>query len=383
MNDIDKRPAVEPPEENIDDLPELEPVDDEQPVGGDFAMGQVIAEQVDGENIDDLPELEAVDEELPTESAVEAAGDDIDALPELEAVQDDVETHSAVAMDRAGAEAQIPDDIDDLPELEPAEPYSVEGTTGLSGPPEAADLGQQSDDGEESSIDVGSYRKLYETQLHALPRDVRIETAHTAKGEVLCALCLDSEAAVIRAVLDNPEVGLRHARLIAEHHRSPVGLDSMGRRVEFLRDATVRRMLMRNNQAPDPLLKKSLAMLTLHQTFRDNMGHENSERARRAAREVLREKFLHSTPEERVGLVLRTEGRCLSLLPGVTFDQKMTALLCSKTYQSTLLIQGLARFPALPPVLVGTLMKQPIVQRSPQLKKMLMQHKNCPSLLKR
>ncbi|HQP37729.1 MAG TPA: hypothetical protein PLI95_21245, partial [Polyangiaceae bacterium] len=257
------------------------------------------------------------------------------------------------------------DALDSLPELLPVDDAGA-------AEPEDAD-----------PADGASWRRLYETTLRDLPRDVRIGRAHVATGEELCALCFDPEPGVILALLENVELRLLHARLIAEHHGHPIGLDALGRRAELVRDTAVRRLLMRNNQASDALLRRALAPLALSQAFRVNTGHESTDRARKVARDVLREKFLRASSEERVTLILRTEGRCLAVLVGVTFDQKMTALLCSRSYQSTLLVQSLARFPALPPVLVAALLKQPLVQRSMALKKLLLQHKNCPSALKR
>lgn len=326
------------------------------------------------DELDELPEL------LPEE-------EDLEALPELIPVSDE-ETASAAPADP---------DIDDLPELLPAsedlpelEPVSDEqGADAASFDalperlPEAGDSEAPEDAAEElDEATIGSYRKLYANTFGGVERDLRIAQAHAATGDVLCALCFDPEPGVILALLENAELKLMHARLIAEHHQNPVGLDALGRRADFARDTMVRRMLMRNIQAPDALLRKVLSQLSLPLLFRANLGHENSERARKVGREVLRQKFMQASSEERVTLILRTEGRCLQVLVGVTFDQKMTSLLCSRSYQSTLLVQSLARFPALPPVLITTLLKQPLVQRSMPLKKLLLQHKNCPSSMK-
>ncbi len=276
-----------------------------------------------------------------------------------------------------------PDALDSLPELLPVDDAEQEDLSSL---PELLPVEEHEEEAEPEEADPAdgaSWRKLYETTLRDLPRDVRIGRAHVATSEELCALCFDPEPGVILALLENVELRLLHARLIAEHHGHPIGLDALGRRAELVRDTAVRRLLMRNNQASDALLRKALAPLALSQAFRVNTGHESTDRARKVARDVLREKFLRASSEERVTLILRTEGRCLAVLVGVTFDQKMTALLCSRSYQSTLLVQSLARFPALPPVLVAALLKQPLVQRSMPLKKLLLQHKNCPSALKR
>lgn len=325
-------PPLAPKE--LDDLPELVP---------------------DEQDLDDLPELIPLSEDLATQEPA-AQEPDLDDLPELLPASEDLATAPATP------------DVNDLPELISDD--------------EAAETAEERDQ-EIDEATSGSYRKLYATTFRGMERDLRIAQAHGASGDLLCALCFDPEPGVIQAVLENIELRLMHARLIAEHHQNPIGLDALGRRAEFARDTAVRRLLMRNIQAPDALLRKVLSQLSLPLLFRANMGHENSERARKVGREVLRHKFTQASPEERVTLILRTEGRCLQVLVGVTFDQKMTSLLCSRSYQSTLLVQSLARFPALPPVLITTLLKQPLVQRSVPLKKLLLQHKNCPSSLKR
>jgi len=328
-NEQRKPDAERPPEtQSLDDLPELLPAEED--------------------NLENLPELLPADDEQP-ELEPE---DDLEQLQELLPVD---ETENLLVAAHAADEGE--------PAPEVSEPHE----------PESADR----------AAEAASYRKLYEQHFRGLPRDARIDRAHAAAGELLLALCLDPEPGVITAVLENVETGLRHARLIADHHGNPVGLEAMGRRAGFLQDAAVRRLLLRNIQSSEALLRRALGPLPLPMVFSANMGHENSERARHVARNVLREKFNQASAEQRVALILRTEGRCLPLMPGVTFDQKTTALLCSRNYQSSLLVQSLARFPALPPTLISVLLKQPIVQRSAHLKKLVLQHKNCPSTLKR
>lgn len=310
------------------------------------------------ENLEDLPELDPV---------LDAADPDALGLLEYD------------AFDGGGEDAGT----SEVAEID--EPTAYDGFDGMD--PEVPDPSESDEAQQEAAagdvVEVSNLRKLFETVLHPLPRDARVERAHTATGDVLHALCLDPEPGVIQAVLENPTANVTHARLVAEHHRNPVGLDVLGRRVEFARDAHVRRLLLRNNQASERLLARMLAPLTLPQVFRANVGHDLTERARKAARTQLRQKFDRSTAEEKVAVILQTEGRCLPMLPGQTFDQKTTALLCRRTYQSTMLIQSLARFPASPPMLLTHLLKQQIVQRNAHLKRQIQQHKNCPKYLNR
>lgn len=238
-------------------------------------------------------------------------------------------------------------------------------------------------DKEATEGEQANYRKLYETELKLLERDHRVKLAGEAKGATLCGLCFDADPAVIKALLENTTTGLEHARLIAAHHKNPLGLDAMARRAEFARDTQVQRLLLRNSQTGDPLLKRILSKKPLAQLFQLNRGRELTDRAKRAARQELRRSFQQSSAEERVGLVMTTEGRCLSMLIGLSFDSKTTSLLCSRTYNSTLLVQNLLRFSATPPPLLAHLAKQNSVRRTPSLKKLVLQHPNCPSQVKR
>ena len=107
-------------------------------------------------------------------------------------------------------------------------------------------------------------------------------------------------------------------------------------------------------------------------------SHEAAERHRVTAREVLRTRFSTASPEERVELILTTEGRVLAILSGLSLDGKSAALLSSRTLGSTLLVENLARWPATPPSLVAHLLQQPLVRRMPNLMAALRRHPNCP-----
>ena len=61
----------------------------------------------------------------------------------------------------------------------------------------------------------------------------------------------------------------------------------------------------------------------------------------------------------------------------MTIDGKTTALLCRRTYVSTLLIQNIARWSAAPPQLIAHLRRQDIVRRNPQLRLLLEHHPNA------
>jgi hypothetical protein len=107
------------------------------------------------------------------------------------------------------------------------------------------------------------------------------------------------------------------------------------------------------------------------------MSHEIPEQTRSMAREVLRASFTQRTADEKAELILKTEGRCLLLLGGVSLDGHTTQLLCRRTYVSTLLIQNIARWSAAPPQLIAHLLRQEVVRRNVQLRLLLERHPNA------
>ena len=224
-----------------------------------------------------------------------------------------------------------------------------------------------------------THRELFERTLHALEVDVRTAMAATALEPQLSALCFDPVSAVVAKLLENPRAGLVHARLIAAWHANPVGLEALGRRGDLFRDGEVQRLLLRNSQTPTHLVRQMLGTRRLHDVYNVAQSHEAGERHRATAREVLRTRFAKASPEERVELILTTEGRCLATLSGLSLDGKAAALLCARTLSSTLLLENLARWPATPPNLVAHLLQQPLVRRMPNLQAALKRHPNCPS----
>jgi hypothetical protein len=230
----------------------------------------------------------------------------------------------------------------------------------------------------EADSAAASPRRLFETRLHPLPEDTRAGLAGTAVEPELSAFCFDPVPQVIARVLSNPRCGLAHARLIAAHHRNAAGFEAFAARSEFLHDGEVQRFLLRNPQTPAHLLRSLLLKRRLSDLYRAGHDREASERTRAAARELLRERFAKGSPEERVELILITEGRALLALSGLSLDGRTTALLCARPPASTLLIENLARWPATPPALIAHLLAQPMVQRSPQLRAHLKRHPNAP-----
>ena len=226
---------------------------------------------------------------------------------------------------------------------------------------------------------AATHRQLFEAKLHALPEEEREGLASRAAEPELSAFCFDPTPRVVRALLENPRVGLPHARLIAAHHGNAAGLDALGEKAVFLQDTEVQRLLLRNQQTPAPLLQRLLSRRRLAEVYQTTQSRELPERNRRTAMEVLRRRFAETTSEERVELILRTEGRALAALAGLSLDGKAAALLCARTLTSLVLLDNLARWPATPPAVIAHLLKQPMVLRMPQLRTLLKRHPNCPA----
>jgi hypothetical protein len=226
---------------------------------------------------------------------------------------------------------------------------------------------------------AGNWRQIFERQLHPLPEDERASRARGAEDPELSAFCFDPVPAVIKSVLENTRVGLGHARLIARHHHNPVGLEALCGRAAFVADTGVRRWLVRNPQLPAGLYRRLWSGRRLLEQYKVAMDRDVPEGTRRTAREVMRTRFNTAPAEERVELILNTEGRVLASLVGLAVDGKTAALLCGRTYRSPMLIQNIARWSAAPPALIAHLLKQEAVRRQPQLRMLLQRHPNAPA----
>ncbi len=257
-----------------------------------------------------------------------------------------------------------------IPET-PSQP--LESPTNL--PPSAPE-----DEAEKSPLTAArntTHRQLFEQHLHHRPVDQRVAQAQVAVEPDLSAWCFDPTSEVILALLENPRLGGVQARLIAAHHRTTAGLEALGARPAFANDGGVRRALLQNPLLPPGLYRRLWAGKRLLEQFLVANSREATEQIRSMAREVLRASFAQRGAEERVELILTTEGRCLSNLAGLTLDGHTTALLCRRTYVSTLLIQNIGRWSAAPPQLIAHLRRQDVVRRNQALRQLLERHPNA------
>jgi hypothetical protein len=223
----------------------------------------------------------------------------------------------------------------------------------------------------------GSHRQRYHERLAHLPPEQRALLARAAQEPDLSACCLDPMPQVILALLENPRMGPAQARLVAAQHPSAAGLEALAARAAFARDEGVRRALLANPVLPQGLFRRLWGTQRLLAQFQVTINRDCTEQVRAMARELLRATFLQRTGEERVELILATEGRCLLALTGVTLDGQATALLCRRTFVSTLLIQNIAHWGAAPPALIAHLRRQDAVRRNPALRLLLERHPNA------
>lgn len=339
-----------------------------------------------------LDEMSDDDLELPALMSLE--GDD---TAEGDAVLDDMNEgdgaggDARVATDEKLADVEAPAMVvpsDDAPPAEPpTESVSADGASpadGDAGKGGEEDEGAPSkEDADATEVEEGNYRKLFETQLHDLPQEEREKLARTESGPTLLALCFDPVPQVIHGILENPQVGFPHARLIARHHRTPQGIDAVFGRGELARDGMVQRYLLANPMLQDVHLKKLLQPKRLAVIYKWALSRDLPEKNRSKVRNILRSRWSTAEGDERANLIFATEGRILTMLIGIPIDSQTTMLLCARTIHSVMLIQNLARFASTPPNLLVHLLKQAACKRQVHLRNMIFQHPNCPSSEKR
>jgi len=276
----------------------------------------------------------------------------------------------------SGAPASVARDSNDpLDEPLPEEP-SADDLLEASGEEEPTET-------EAAQMEERNYRKIYEERFRDMPTDDRVAYAPRAHGPELMALCLDPDPRVIFALVTNPHFGFDHARYVALWHRTPQGLDHVAKDAAMLRDKQVERRFLKNPQVSEPLLQRILMPKRLLEVYKTCIDRDVIERTRTKGRVILHRRWASAQPEERVELLLTTEGRCLVLLLGCNIDARAVQILCGRSTFTNMFITSMARFPAAPPALLAHLAKQPLVKRNPLLRRMLQAHKNMPGDAKR
>ncbi len=285
----------------------------------------------------------------------------------------DVPTLAALTGMEAGQVETLLSDLVRMGAIDgPEGPHKPEPMESESSEPEPTEAEEA-----EATARAATHRQLYEQSLHALPIDVRIAQAEQAEEPDLSAYCFDPMPQVIAAIFENPRAGNAQARLVAAHHRTAAGLELIGGKAAFAHDGGVRRGLLKNPLLPASLYRRLWSPRRLLEQYLVTVSRDVPEQTRALARETLRATFNQRGADERVELILTSEGRCLASLVGLTLDGHTTALLCRRTFVSTLLIQNIARWSAAPPPLIAHLRKQDAVRRNAQLRQMLERHPNA------
>ena len=299
-------------------------------------------------------------------------------------------SQGALEMDRDGAGPSvqpsapfsIPPDTESERALAEAE-AAADAANAEAAPTEPEEGDETAEDAEKRETGEREYRRIYQEQFAPLEREARIAAAETVSNPELFALCFDPEPQVIHALTKNTKCGLDHARMIAQHHRTHLGLDAIGRRSEYLSDAQVQKRLLKNPQIPDAMLRRIVNPKLIMDVYKIAIDRENPEMARMKVRELLIKKFSLASADERAALVIKTDARCLPLLINCALDARATQILCGRQSYTILFIQNVARWPASPPALLTHLLKQNIVRNNMGLRKMILKHPNVPVETKR
>ena len=281
-----------------------------------------------------------------------------------------------------------------LQRLSQAGAVDVEGLVAIPDlPPAVADVDVDVDgdfDGEEADVPTDAqnpnereYRKIYETVYHPMPRDQRVKLASEVKSADLMALCFDAEAPVIHAIVGNPHASFEHARMIAQHHHTSIGLEAIAKRMDFLKEPLTQRRLLRNAAVSHAVVSRITNPKMMLEVYKLAIDREVPERTRAIGREILRKKFTVASSDEKAALLFKTDARCLLHLVNCSLDAHATQILCGKTTFTMMFVQNLARWSATPPQLIAHLLRLPIVRSNVGMKKMLMKHPNASAEAKR
>jgi hypothetical protein len=323
---------------------------------------------------------------LASQSLANADGAELEELPD-----DDEEglTESAVQM-IAGATTQNSEvELEDVASFDDGEMPDLDQLPMPVAPEQEAPADKPLDEKDEKELaDLGSdasYLRIYATNYKHLTVDQRMVIVNRSTDRMGPpeAMALDPDPKVIKALFENPYTQLKHARLAAFHHRSSAGLDALAARGDLLRDAQVQRLLLRNPITGDGLVRRILQPRRLGEIFKTTLDREVPDKTRVTSRNILRSNFTKASSEDKFSLIWNTEARVLPTLVGCTLDARTTATICGKPVTSIALVSNFARWGATPPAVLAHFLKQNFVRRQANLKKMLLQHPNCPSDAKR
>lgn len=226
-------------------------------------------------------------------------------------------------------------------------------------------------------------RNLYETRYAELDVDARAAIARDGDVVVMRAMAYDPMPRVISALMENPNFSVNEARIIAREHRSGIGLQMLVQSPRLLSDPEVRRRLLRNGHVSAQIIGTLLRGKPLLSIYQVGISHDVPENTKSFARAELRRSFGDRGPEEKVGLILKTDGRVLTLVTGIALDGRAISMIVGRSAMSPMLIRNFAQWPTTPPPILVHMLKLPQVQRDKTLQQAILRHPNVPSQYKR
>jgi hypothetical protein len=211
-----------------------------------------------------------------------------------------------------------------------------------------------------------SYEGFYRDKYMGLPTERLKALARTLDGDELAAICHDQTPGVIIEALNNPNMAVRHALIIAQYHNSAEGLSALANKPRFFGENSVKEALLRNSVTPPGVVDRIFNSYSLQDLYNEvAKGHNFTFAVQRAARKKLRQRFERvsvTNPAEAAQFIVNTGGRGLEYLIGVVFSRGLIKELLKRSYESPNLIWNLAKFQGLPPELAGHLLKQRAVK---------------------
>lgn len=235
---------------------------------------------------------------------------------------------------------------------------------------------------EAAATTSADYRRTYLTRYAEMTPEERAKLAAEGDAATMRALCHDPLPRVITALMENPNFSVNEARIIAREHGTGVGLGLLAHNARMIADPEVRRRMIRNPHVSAQVVATLLRGKPLQAVYQVSISHDVPENSRSFARSELRRAFSERSPDEKAALIIKTEGRVLSLIVGVALDGRTIAILIGRSAMSAMLIRNLAQWPTTPPPVLGHLLKMPQVQRDKSLSQALQRHPNLPSSLK-
>ena len=267
-------------------------------------------------------------------------------------------------------------DEDDLEDLDAPPPLPGAAPTATRD----ADLDPSLDDPPLTGADP---RKVYLERFTEMDVDARANAARD--GDVFTMRCLsyDPMPRVISALMENPNFSVNEGRIIAREHKSGIGLQMLTARARMLADPEIRRRLLRNGHVSQQIIGALLRGKPLLMIYQVGISHDVPENTKTFARSELRRSFGERSPDEKVALILKTDGRILTLVTGVALDGRAISMIVGRSAMSPMLIRNFAQWPTTPPPILVHMLKLPQVQRDKSLQQAILRHPNVPSQYKR